>query len=154
MLLAAGGAKQVSKRFFQLRDIVSVPLFCVLDRDAVEQSELIRDALRDFDQLHVLADGEIEDAFEPKFFASVLNNYLNAKLASAEPIAASELAPDRQGRGRTATARHILRQRASLDFDKVEFAQLARDQLRTAGDIPAELRHIIGTIMAGLKRER
>ncbi|HEY9775267.1 MAG TPA: ATP-dependent endonuclease [Planktothrix sp.] len=153
MLVPAGGAKQVGKKFLQLRDVVSVPLFCLLDADAAEQAELIADSLRTGDQLHVLADGEIEDTLSDQLFARVMNKLMQANLVSGAPVEISEFARQ-PGRKRTAAAQTLLRKRASIDFDKVEFARLAKDYLRAREDVPQELRVIIDAIMQSLQHKR
>jgi len=150
MLLAAGGANQVCKRFMQLKEVVAVPIACVLDADAVEQSEMIGDGLRERDQLHVLKVGEVEDTFSVSLFTDLLNQYLHGSLASAASINVEEFARHASGKRNTQAAHKLLRQRASIDFNKVEFAKLAVQRIRSERDIPEELRYIVRAIVDGL----
>jgi hypothetical protein len=150
LLWAAGGANQVVKRFMQLKEMVVIPIACVLDADAAEQAQVIRDGLREHDQLHVLQQGEVEDAFSARLFTELLNQYLHASLASSEPIKLEEFVRLSRGQRKTSVAHQLLRQRASLDFDKVQFAKLAARRFKTESDIPEELRYIVRAIVDGL----
>lgn len=150
LLLAAGGANQVVKRFMQLKEMVVMPIACALDADAAEQAQVIRDGLREHDQLHVLQQGEVEDAFSARLFTELLNQYLHASLASSDAIKLDEFVRLSRGQRKTRVAHQLLRQRASIDFDKVQFAKLAAQRFKSESDIPEELRYIVRAIVEGL----
>jgi hypothetical protein len=150
LLLAAGGANQVVKRFMQLKEMVVMPIACALDADAAEQAQVIRDGLREHDQLHVLQHGEVEDAFSARLFTELLNQYLQASLASSDAIKLDEFVRLSRGQRKTRAAHQLLRQRASIDFDKVQFAKLAAQRFQSESDIPEELRYIVRAIAEGL----
>ncbi len=140
MIVSAGGAKQVAKRYLFLRDIVALPIICLLDRDAEEQATIISDSLRDCDKLFVLQGGEIEDTFEPAAFARQLNHYLESFPGSAHPVMASDFAP---GSGRKAKLAKLWKERKLGDFDKIAFAESVAQNLATAGDVPQEFVQIV-----------
>src|SRR5262249_52425244 len=76
MVLPAGGSNQVLRRFLDLRDLISIPIVVVVDSDAGQQAEVLADALRDNDRLHVLKSGEIEDVFADEVLVDLVNEHL------------------------------------------------------------------------------
>ena len=140
MIVAAGGAKQVAKRYLFLRDLVAQPIVCVLDRDAEEQAAVITDTLRDCDRLFVLEAGEIEDTFESGAFARYLNSYLESFPGSVQPVAPSDFPV---GTSRKAILGKLWKERKLGDFDKIAFAESIAQSLDTAGDVPKEFVRIL-----------
>ncbi|MBS2001892.1 MAG: hypothetical protein JST44_10340 [Cyanobacteria bacterium SZAS LIN-5] len=140
MIVSAGGAKQVAKRYLFLRDLVALPIVCILDRDAEEQASLISDAVRDCDRLFVLRSGEIEDTFDTATFARHLNKYLESFHGLVRPVAPDEIT----GRGsRKAVLNKLWKERKLGDFDKIAFAKSIADSLDTARDVPEEFVQIV-----------
>lgn len=148
-LIPAGGANQVSKRFIQMREFVELPLFCLLDADATEQASIITDNLRPMDRLFVLSEGEIEDTIDETAFVDLLNVYLQHSLASSALIRLDEFIELDEVR-KTDAAKKILRQKASIDFDKVEFARMVSEEVHSEELVPDELEEIIATIVTDL----
>ncbi len=137
MIVPAGGAKQVSRRYLFLRDLVALPIICILDRDAEEQASVITDTIRDCDRLFVLEAGEIEDTFELGTFIRHLNLYLESFHGSAvQSVVASDFRP---GTSRMTVLNKLWKARKLGDFDKIAFAQSIAQNLDTAGDVPQEV---------------
>jgi hypothetical protein len=123
MLIAAGGANQVAKKYAQLKEIVAIPIFCLLDRDAEQQKNLIAGQLRSEDYLYTLKEGEIEDLIRMDSFVPLINRYLVTGQYGAlglEPVQESDFEP---GLSRTAVLERLWRQRNLGKFDKVGFAR-------------------------------
>ncbi len=135
MIVAAGGAKQVAKRYLLLRDLAALPIVCILDRDAEEQAALIADTIRDCDRLFVLEAGEIEDTFASKPFAHYLNSYLESFHGSVQSVTEGDFP---SGVSRKAILNKLWKARKLGDFDKIAFAESIAHGLDTAGDVPLE----------------
>ncbi len=140
MIVSAGGAKQVAKRYLLLRDLVAIPIVCIFDRDAEEQAALITDTIRDCDRLFVLQAGEIEDTFNSKSFARHLNRYLEVFPGSVQPVLEGDVP---SGVSRKAILAKLWKARKLGDFDKIAFAESVARGLDTAGDVPSEFVQIL-----------
>lgn len=149
MIVSAGGAKQVARRYLFLRDLVALPIVCLLDRDAQEQADLITDSIRDCDQLIVLEAGEIEDTFDAAAFARYLNLYLKTLPGSVQIVSSSDFPPKM---ARKAILHKLWKDRKLGDFDKVAFAHSLMRNLDTASDVPGEMVHLI-KILSEVARE-
>jgi hypothetical protein len=140
MIIAAGGAKQVARRYLFLRDLVALPIVCILDRDAEEQAAVIEDTIRDCDRLFVLQAGEIEDTFDPATFARHLNFYLESFHGSVQPVVSGDFP---LGTSRKVILNRLWKARKLGDFDKIAFAQSIAQKLDTIGDVPKEIAQIL-----------
>ena len=60
-VLSAGGKNQVVKLYYSLSEVLKLPIFVLLDKDASENLEEIKPKLRSCDKIHLLACGEFED---------------------------------------------------------------------------------------------
>ena len=60
-VLSAGGKNQVVKLYYSLSEVLKLPIFVLLDKDASENLEEIKPRLRSCDKIHLLACGEFED---------------------------------------------------------------------------------------------
>lgn len=140
MVVSAGGAKQVAKRYLLLRDLVAIPIVCILDRDAEEQAALIADTIRDCDRLFVLQAGEIEDTFSAQTFTRHLNRYLESFPGSVQTIQEGDVPA---GVSRKAVLAKLWKARKLGDFDKIAFAESIAHSLDTAGDVPVEFVQIL-----------
>lgn len=140
---ACGGANQLLRKYLQLRDVCRLPIICVMDQDAIEQTATIEDVLRDGDQVHIWKSGEIEDTFSVESLFDSLNAYLMS-LGVAELLRAEDLYSDLR---RTELLDKLWRDRGLGDFDKVGFAEFQVKRLRHANDIPAEGQQLMRSIM-------
>jgi len=144
MVVAAGGANQVLRRFLDLRVLTTLPIAVVLDGDAREPSTLIAEALRKEDRLHILSAGEIEDVFDQPVFLSLLNDYLRTGRLGM-PVQPADL---QVGEPRTGALNRIWRKRGLGDFDKIGFARTVAEKLTKPVQVPADLRAIVRSLQA------
>ena len=86
-------------------------------------------------------------------FLDALNEYLIRSLASVPQIEYDELSSHRALR-KTELAARILRKRASLNFNKVDFANIVASRIEDAAKIPLELSLILETIEKTLLERR
>lgn len=142
LLVASGGARQVSRRYLTLRDSVKVPIVCVLDGDAVESIEIVEDSLRDQDGLFVFSKGELEDVFAHDVLVRLLESQMESVGHSFSQAAVSI---PQEGSRKEALNR-LFRESGLGNFDKVEFAAHAASEL-TLAELPSELKQVIDLFM-------
>ncbi len=140
-LQSSGGAKQVLKRFLQLHSTCNLPIVCVLDADAIEQAELLKQHLRDHDRLIHLESGEIEDAFSAKRLVYSLNQYAKEN-GLEQGITSNDLANDRK----TDSLDRLWRRRGQSSFDKIGFAHVLAASMREPSDVPEDGRKIVAAV--------
>lgn len=139
MLLSAGGARQVARRYFELRDIVTLPMMLCVDADAGEEIDVAKEALRDSDRLHVWKDGEIEDTLETQVLVQQLNAFLQSTGAPGT-VSLSDFPP---GHRRTVLLNRLWRARGLGNFDKIGFAEAIAANVRSRDDVPPDVVHAL-----------
>lgn len=142
LFIPCGGANQLLRKFLHLRDLTSLPIFCIVDHDAEEQSETIHELLRKGDKLHVWSRGEIEDTFPSLTLLETLNAYLHS-MGVSELLRSDELT---QTERRTEQLDRLWRVRGLGDFDKVGFAQFQAGRIKNLSDVPDEAKHLLNLI--------
>lgn len=148
MLIPAGGANQVVRKYNQLRETVAIPIFCLLDRDAETQKEQIAAQLRRQDFLYTLKGGEIEDLIKLDSFVLLLNSYLSSPPYSALACRSIEEADFSANLTRTNILEKLWRERELGKFDKVGFAKFATEKLAEAHEISPDGRLLIKSLAA------
>ncbi len=148
MLLSAGGANQVVKKYFQLKETVAIPIFCLLDHDAQVQANEIKGVLRSRDNLYVLESGEIEDLFKLESLISLLNAYLVDLphiSGYSSPISSEDFLSNSN---RSTVLDKLWRERDLGKFDKVGFAKFVADSPCHAQEISLDGRMLLESITA------
>lgn len=135
MLVSAGGGKQVARKYFELRDVVSLPIVLFTDADAGEEIEVAAEALREHDRLHIWKEGEIEDTLDRDTLVQQLNTFLQT--SGAPGYVSTADFPD--GHRRTAILNRLWRARGLGNFDKIGFAEVVAANLRERGQVPRDV---------------
>lgn len=149
MFVAAGGANQVLKKYMYFKELVRLPIFCLLDSDAIGQYSQILANLRAEDHVWLLENGEIEDMFALKQLVPLLNSYLatlQIKSGVSLPIEASDF-PENTSYKRI--LERLWRERELGKFDKVNFAKFVAGQETSAQIIAAARKPLIETLLNG-----
>ena len=149
MISSAGGAKQVARRYFELRDVVKLPIVSFVDADAGEEVDVAQEALRESDRLHIWKEGEIEDTLD----AGVLVNQLNAFLQTSGGPGAISYNDFPAGQRRTAILNKLWRARGLGNFDKIGFAELIASNMRDKNEVPKAVAEAIRGIEEVLRRQ-
>jgi hypothetical protein len=129
MIVAAGGANQVVRRYMTAKETFAIPIFCILDGDAVEQAELLYQNVREGDGLHVLEDGEIEDLVKIDALIPLLNAFIESLSVAANDLMRIRSAHFPEGTSRTKVLDRLWRERSLGKFDKVGFAEFMAHEL-------------------------
>lgn len=153
-LVVAGGSKPVAGKYLDYATSIKLPIVAVLDADAADYAEIIRQSLRNGDYLFVFK-GEIEDVFEEAWFLDLIYEFLQLQceqsVSSQEAVAESLAANPR----RVESLNILWRKHGLGDFDKIGFAKFLVHKLQ-AGEsllIPEEMSHLINILRATISNE-
>lgn len=139
-LISAGGKKQAVRLFYQFADILKLPIFVLLDKDAEENFCEILPKLRAKDKVHILSCGEFEDTLPLNLIKRTLNrhfkNYFQVQL--------KDLKKDMP---MTQILEELFKERG-LEFKKAEFAALICENIENSKDVSQEAQEIIQKIAA------
>lgn len=136
-LISAGGKNQVVRIFYQLADVLKLPIFVLLDSDAKSNFEEIKPKLRKGDVVYVLKNGEFEDVLP----LNLIKRTLNQMLKNFSSISIDELRKDMP---MTKILHEILKEKG-IDFKKAEFAALVGENI-TEKDISSEIQEIVAQL--------
>jgi hypothetical protein len=148
MIVSCGGAKQVARRYFELRDVVTLPMVMFVDADAGEEIEVVAESLRDFDRLHIWKDGELEDTLDTPVLVQQLNAFLQTTGAPGS-VSPNDFPA---GQRRTAILNKLWRSRGLGNFDKIGFAEIMSTHIRDKNDVPQDVVRAISAIPIALKQ--
>ena len=138
-MVSAGGKNQVVKLFYQLSEIVKIPIFILLDKDALSNYKEIEPKLRAIDKVHVLKCGEFEDLLPLNLIKRTLANVL-------KNISMIELEFVNQNLPMVEILEEIFRHRGMHEFKKSEFAHSVKENMLDENDISLEIKEIINEI--------
>lgn len=138
-VVSAGGKNQVVKLYYELSELIKLPIFILLDKDAKENLEEIKPRLRDIDKIHLLACGEFEDLLPLSLIKRTLDYELsNISIIEKEMLEAPE--------PRTKILEDFFKTRGMHEFKKAEFARMVKNNITGMEDISSEIREIINEI--------
>lgn len=135
-IIPAGGKNQVVKLYYSLSEILKLPIFVLLDKDAFENSELINSKLRAQDKVYLLNSGEFEDIL-PK---ELIINTINSDLQNFASITISDLNREEP---MVKILEDIFKEKGLHEFKKSEFATLVKSQIGSVDDISDEIKYIV-----------
>ncbi|MDD3435639.1 MAG: ATP-dependent endonuclease [Candidatus Gastranaerophilales bacterium] len=135
-LISAGGKNQVVKLFYQLADIVRLPIFVLLDNDAGENYEQIKPKLRKNDKVYIIERGEFEDILP----LNLIKRNLNRHFKNFFSIKLNDLRKDAP---MTSILDELFKS-YGLEFKKAEFASLISESIQD--DLSDEIRTIISKL--------
>lgn len=143
LVYPAGGANQVVRRYLQLREALSIPIFCLLDGDSPQHALTVKESLREIDLLFVLNVEEIEDVYELPTFITLINDYLSAQLEQTAPITVADVSVKTK---RSERLSKLLNERGLPPFNKLAFAKTVTQKIRNADEVPNELRNFVRAV--------
>lgn len=138
-IIPAGGKNQVVKLYYSLSEELKLPIFVLLDKDAVENVNLINKKLRKDDKAYLLNSGEFEDLLPLNLILKTINSHLK----NFATITLSDL----ESEGPMVKVLEDIFKRCGIhEFKKSEFAHLLQSQIKTEADISNEIRSIITSL--------
>ena len=138
-IVSAGGKNQVVKYFYRYAECLKIPIFVLLDNDAVENKEQIIPKLRPIDKIHLVKSGEFEDLLPKRLIIKTLN-YLTENISVA-PIEGLE-----EAKSTVEFLEEFFRHRGLHEFKKADFAQAVRENISTTDDLSDEIKEIINSL--------
>lgn len=139
-IIPAGGKNQVVKLYYSLSEEFKLPIFVLLDKDAVDNVNAINRRLRPSDRVYLLNSGEFEDLLPKPLILKTINTDLkNFASVSLDDIATDEPMVN--------ILEEIFKERGLHEFKKAEFAHLVEGQISSELDVSDEIRQIVNEIM-------
>jgi len=74
-ILGAGGKNQTGQKYLKMIEEIRLPIFVLLDSDAVEIKEAIGAKKRDIDRVYLIEEGEFEDILPKDLIIQALNSH-------------------------------------------------------------------------------
>jgi predicted ATP-dependent endonuclease of OLD family len=139
-LISAGGKNQVAKLYYELKNELNVPIFVLLDADAIEVSNSIKSVLRLQDTIYLIDKGEFEDIFSLNLIKRTINN-------SFRNICECSISDIKQEQPMVKTLTYFYRIHELGDFQKSEFARELANNLKYDTDITQEIQALINSII-------
>ncbi len=138
-ILSAGGKNQVVKMYYNMVETLKLPMFVLLDKDAMDNLEEIKPRLRNIDRIHILECGEFEDLLPMELIKRTLDYEIsNISLIEQDMFNAPE--------PRVKILEDIFKTRGMHEFKKVEFAQMIKNNIKSLDDLSPEIANIIEEI--------
>lgn len=156
-VISAGGKNQVVKYFYEICETLKIPVYILLDGDAVESLEELKPKLRLFDKIHLVKSGggkcignspnatgeggEFEDLLPIMLITKTINNLPNNDYKAKNSEFVQEL-PMAQ------ILENFFKQQGLGEFSKADFARAVRENISCKADVCAEIKTIINEIRA------
>ena len=135
-VISAGGKNQVVKYFYKLVQNCKLPIFVLLDSDAIANLDELRPRLRDIDRIHILKCGEFEDALPETLVRRTLDYATkNISLSPEEEIT--------QTSSRVEYLQEYFRHRGLHEFKKADFAAQVKANIKGKEDVSPEINEVI-----------
>lgn len=128
-VLGAGGKNQVARKYYKLIEEIKIPIFILLDSDAMEIANLIIPKLRNKDKLHLIKTGEFEDILTGKLIKNALNFHFAQNMLNNEN--------EFEENGHAVVELHdCFKNNGWGEFKKADFAKIIREYLHQAKNPP------------------
>jgi hypothetical protein len=134
-IISAGGKNQVVKLFYQLADVLKLPIFILLDNDAKENFNELIPKLRSNDTVYILENGEFEDILPLNLLKRTLNKYFK----NYSSVLLKDFNKDIP---MTKNLEEIFKARG-FEFKKAEFASLICKNVSKSEDFSEEIKIIL-----------
>ena len=138
-ILPAGGKNQVVKMYYRLIEVLKIPIYILLDKDAEENIRQINPKLRNIDKIHLVSCGEFEDLLPKSLIIKTVNNELSNFAAITDEDLDNSV-PEAKN------LENIFKTKGLHEFKKADFAKLVKDNISEDTDISDEIASIINEI--------
>lgn len=139
-VIGAGGKNQVARKYYKLIEEIKIPIFILLDMDAVETTEIIKPKLRNMDKLYKIKSGEFEDILPKNLIKNALNHHFSQNLLIEDNLIEEGHAVH--------DISNCYKNNGWGEFKKSDFAKIIREYLIETKNPPVsdELKEIINII--------
>ncbi len=143
-VIPAGGKNQVVKMYYELAELLKIPIFVLLDKDAEDNIRQIQPRLRPQDKIHLVACGEFEDLLPKSLIVKTVNEHFENFLSITEEDLAGGISNAKK-------LEEIFKTKGLHEFKKADFARLVRPNITQKSDISKEIADIIFELSYGNK---
>ncbi len=138
-LLSAGGKNQVVKMYYELSEVLELPMFILLDKDGENNATQIKQKLRAKDEIYLIKAGEFEDLLSPELVKRAINCELD-NISDFEDVKKQDYSSTVE------FLQNLFKNRGYHEFKKVEFAKLVKENIDSKTDFTPEIVSIIENI--------
>lgn len=138
-LISAGGKNKVARWYVQNKDIFKLPIFILLDQDAVETKQTLDAILLPKDKIYIIKRGEFEDIIPQKLIKKTINDAFKNDFS----ISIAEL---RTNDSMCKVLKQIFHDHNIGDFKKAEFAKLVANEVEKLVCTSEEINMIISNL--------
>ncbi len=138
-VLGAGGKSKVPALYSQYKYSLNIPILMLLDNDASQIYELVKNNLSKKDSIILINKGEFEDIISK----NLIKRSINANYYDIEPVRMFEL---NFNTPMCENIHYIFKSRGLREFQKAHFAKVLADNVKYKSDVSSEIEQIIETI--------
>ena len=138
-LKAAGGKTQILKYYSQIRKLLKIPVFILLDYDGQDILDDLQNILETKDSVYLISKGEIEDILPHSLIIKSINNYYSMQGAIKE----EDL---EKNEPMTKTLYNLYKEKGFGEFHKAKFAQILKENINSKEDAKGEIEKILNLI--------
>jgi len=135
-IISAGGKNQVVKYFYRLYENLKIPVFILLDNDALNNCDEIKPKLRPGDKIHLISKGEFEDLLP----LPLIKRTLNYELKNFYKVEDKDLVQDLP---MAKILEDFFKRSGLSEFKKADFAHLVKKNILSETDVSDEIKNII-----------
>ncbi len=146
LIIGAGGKNQVARKYYKMVDEIKLPVFILLDYDAIETKELIEPKLKNGDEIYLIKTGEFEDIIT----LSLIIESINANFSNNLHCSENDFDPELK---MTKNLHILFKNKGFGEYKKAEFAKMVKNYMENSLpdmdfdiEISAEIKEIIERI--------
>lgn len=125
-VLSAGGKNQVAKKYYRLVEEIKIPIFILLDLDALETLKIISPKLRKGDRIYKIKSGEFEDILGEELIQNALNKHFEQNTFQTF----------KESKGAVCSLNECYKNNGWGEFKKADFAKIIKEYLDSAKNPP------------------
>lgn len=138
-LVGAGGKNKVAKVYREYCRQLNLPILVMLDADAAEIAEEIRNELREIDKIILIDEGEFEDLLSINLICRAMNSYYRIETV----IKPEDIKPEIS---MAQSLSELWKKKGLGEFDKIKFARIVADAIKDKSDLSPSLISILSVI--------
>ena len=140
-LKAAGGKTHLLKYYAQVRNLLKIPVFILLDADGKDIIEDLNNILEEKDSVYLISKGEIEDILPHELIIRAINNYFSMQGAITE----DDL---NKNEPMAKILYNLYKEKGFGEFHKAKFAQILQENITSKEDAKGEIEEILKLIQS------
>jgi len=138
-VVGAGGKNQVARIYYDIKNKLKIPVIIILDADAKEIADCLKDVLNDNDCIYVISEGEFEDILPKDLICASINMFYK----STGQVKQSEICKQEP---MVKTLTNLWKEKGFGEFKKSEFAQIVSENIKGNPELSNALNEIISLI--------